>query len=44
MSSENKAKILLGLCKGKKNYDKREVEKEKTINRNIRSMIKEINR
>lgn len=38
------AKIEIALAKGKKNYDKREVEKEKTINRNIRSMIKEINR
>ena len=39
-----KAKVEIALAKGKKNYDKREVEKEKTINRNIRSMIKEINR
>ena len=38
------AKVEIALAKGKKNYDKREVEKEKTINRNIRSMIKEINR
>ena len=27
----NKAKILLGLCKGKKNYDKREVIKQRDI-------------
>ena len=39
-----RAKIEIALAKGKKNYDKREVEKEKTINRNIRSMLKEINR
>jgi SsrA-binding protein len=38
------AKLEIALAKGKKNYDKREVEKEKTINRNIRAMIKEINR
>lgn len=30
---KNKAKILLGLCKGKKNYDKRESIKEKDIAR-----------
>ena len=41
---KGRAKVLIGLCKGKKNYDKREVEKEKTINRNIRSMLKEINK
>lgn len=39
-----KAKIEIALAKGKKNYDKREVEREKTINRNIRSMLKEANR
>ena len=30
---KNKAKILLGLCKGKKNYDKRESLKERDLNR-----------
>ena len=30
---KNKAKILLGLCKGKKNYDKREQVKERDIKR-----------
>lgn len=39
-----KAKVEIALAKGKKNYDKREVEKEKTINRNIRSILKEANR
>lgn len=29
----NKAKVLLGLCKGKKNYDKRESIKERDIKR-----------
>ena len=31
----NKAKLLLGLCKGKKNYDKRETIKERDIQREI---------
>lgn len=30
---KNKAKILLGLCKGKKNYDKRESIKKRDIER-----------
>lgn len=38
------AKVEIALAKGKKNYDKREVEKEKTINRNVRSMLKELNK
>ena len=29
----NKVKLLLGLCKGKKNYDKREVIKERDLKR-----------
>ena len=36
----NKAKILLGLAKGKKNYDKRESIKEKDIKREIERNIK----
>ena len=36
----NKAKILLGLCKGKNNYDKRESLKEKDIKRTIEKMNK----
>lgn len=32
---KNRAKILLGLCKGKKNYDKREAIKEKDIKRQV---------
>ena len=36
----NIAKILLGVCKGKKNYDKRESIKEKTIKREIEKAIK----
>ena len=31
--SKNRAKILLALCKGKKNFDKREVIKERDLNR-----------
>ncbi len=36
----NKAKILLGLCKGKKDYDKRETLKEKDIKRSIEKLNK----
>ena len=32
---DNKAKVLLGLCKGKKDYDKRETMKERDIKREI---------
>ena len=31
----NKAKLLLGICKGKKLYDKRESAKEESIKRNL---------
>ena len=36
----NKAKILLGLAKGKKNYDKRESIKEKDIKREMDRALK----
>ena len=36
----NKAKILLGLAKGKKTYDKRETIKERDINREIKKELK----
>lgn len=36
----NKAKLLLGVCKGKKNYDKRESIKEKDIKRNMERQLK----
>ena len=36
----NRAKILLGVCKGKKNYDKRESIKEKDIKRDIEKALK----
>lgn len=35
-----KAKILLGLAKGKKTYDKRETIKERDINREIKKELK----
>lgn len=38
--NRNKVKVLLGLCKGKKNFDKREVLKEKEIKRKIEREIK----
>ncbi|MBR1386760.1 MAG: SsrA-binding protein SmpB [Bacilli bacterium] len=36
----NKAKILLGLCKGKKDYDKRESIKERDIKRELEKKMK----
>lgn len=36
----NKAKVLLGLCKGKKNYDKRETIKERDIKRDVEKSLK----
>lgn len=38
--NRNKVKVLLGLCKGKKTYDKREVLKEKEIKRKIERELK----
>jgi len=37
---KNKAKLLIGLAKGKKSYDKRESIKERDINRNIQKLLK----
>ena len=39
-NENNKAKILLGICKGKKNYDKRETIKERDIKRRIEKDLK----
>ena len=39
-TSKNKAKLLIGLAKGKKNYDKRETIKQRDINRDIRKQLK----
>ena len=36
----NKAKILLGVCKGKKNYDKRNSIKEQDVKREIEKSLK----
>lgn len=36
----NKAKILLGLAKGKKKYDKRETIKQRDINREVQKQLK----
>lgn len=36
----NKAKILLGVCKGKKNYDKRETIKKRDTERKIKAALK----
>ena len=38
---KGRAKILLGVCKGKKNYDKRETIKERDIKRDIAKKLKE---
>ena len=38
---KGRAKVLLGLCKGKKNYDKRETIKERDIKRDIERRLKE---
>ena len=38
--NKNKAKILLGVAKGKKNYDKREAIKERDIKRDIEKTLK----
>ncbi len=37
---KNKAKILLGVCKGKKNYDKREVLKERDLKKEASKLQK----
>ena len=38
---DNKFKILLGICKGKKNFDKRETIKERDIKRNVEKNLKD---
>ena len=39
-NEKGKVKLLLGLCKGKKNYDKRETIKERDIKRKIEKDLK----
>ena len=38
--NDNKFKILLGICKGKKNFDKRETIKDRDIKREVAKNIK----
>ena len=38
--NRGKAKVLIGICKGKKNYDKREDIKKRDIEREIRGKLK----
>ena len=37
---DNKLKVLLGVCKGKKTYDKRETIKERDIQREVKKNLK----
>lgn len=39
----NKAKILIGIAKGKKNYDKRESIKQRDIDREVKKQYKNLN-
>lgn len=43
-SNRGKCKVLVGVCKGKHNYDKRQSLKEKQVNRDINRALKEVNR
>lgn len=38
---KGRAKVLIGLCKGKKDYDKRETIKERDIKRQVERSLKE---
>lgn len=38
--NRGKAKVLIGVCKGKKNYDKREDIKKRDIDRELRAKLK----
>lgn len=40
-NKDNRAKVLLGICKGKKDYDKRESIKERDIKRGVEKALKE---
>ena len=37
---DNKLKVLIGICRGKKNYDKRESIKERDIKRDVERNLK----
>ncbi len=39
----NRAKLLLGIAKGKKNYDKRESIKQRDVNRELKKQYKNLN-
>ena len=39
---KNRAKVLLGLCKGKQNFDKREIIKERDIKRQVAKAQKNV--
>lgn len=39
-NNKGKAKVLLGICKGKKNYDKRETIKERDLKRKLERDLK----
>ena len=41
---KGRAKLEFALAKGKKNYDKRESERDRDINRNINKALKEMNK
>ena len=40
LSSNNKLKVLIGVCRGKKNYDKRESIKDRDIKREVSKNLK----
>lgn len=43
-SANGKCKVLIGVCRGKHNYDKREVLKSKQVKRDINRALKEVNK
>ena len=42
--SNGKCKVLIGVCRGKHNYDKREALKERQVKRDINRALKESNK
>lgn len=43
-SEKGKCKVLVGVCKGKKNYDKRQSLKDRQVKRDINRVLKETNK
>lgn len=41
---DGKCKVLVGICRGKRDYDKREVLKKKQVNRDINRALREANK